>query len=280
MPKPENLFYIREMAATCGVSINALRFYEAKGLLKPAYTDPESGYRYFSRSNLFQLREILNLKDVGLSLLEIKIYLDGNKQVDKKIEALEERHEQLCRAIDALKARKTKRGSLTVEELRLPERHCICKTIEAEDGEQALTAISDFYDELIRKGIPISHMWPEFCVYPDEGLLKGEFKVSDCVVIVCLPVDNKKAPSDAVLYPSGDAVAVSYRGSIYNIWEAYHALSQYIESHEYIPIGYPQEIYLESESDGSMRLDSEENLTRVIIPVNKVPEAKAPSVVF
>jgi DNA-binding transcriptional MerR regulator len=46
-------------------------------LIKPAHTDPESGYRYYSRNNLLRLKMILRLKDAGLSLPEIKEYLDG-----------------------------------------------------------------------------------------------------------------------------------------------------------------------------------------------------------
>lgn len=267
MPKPEGLFYIREIAAVCGVSINALRFYETKGLLKPAFTDPESGYRYYSRENLLRLRAVLSLKNVGLSLPEIKGYLGGNMDVEAKTAELEERREMLDRAIEDLKIRRIQPGDLTVHEILLPERLCLCRTIEARDGDHALAAIGEFYDELIHKGVPISKAWPEFCEYPDDGLLKSEFKVTDFVVTACLPVDRKNAPPEAALYPSGRAAAVNYRGNYYGLWEAYDALRQYIESHGYVPSGYPQEIYLEIDSEGSVRLDGSNYITRVIVPV-------------
>lgn len=271
MPKPEGLFFIREIAATCGVSINALRFYEAKGLIKPAHTDPDSGYRYYSRENLLRLRAMLGLKDAGLSLPEIKEYLDGNKQTAKKIAELLERRDLLNRAIEDLRIRSTPRGDLTVQEIALPERLCLCRTIEARDGEHALAAIGEFYDELIRAGVPISKAWPEFCEYPDNQLLKGEFKVTDFIVTACLPVDKNNAPPGAALYPAGNAVAVNYRGGYYGLWEAYAALRRYIESHRLVPAGYPQEIYLEIEADGSVQLDDVDNITRVIVPVNREP---------
>jgi len=66
MPKREGLFSIGEIAAACGVSINTLRFYETKALIKPAHTNAESGYRYYSRKNFIRLRMILRLKDSGL----------------------------------------------------------------------------------------------------------------------------------------------------------------------------------------------------------------------
>jgi DNA-binding transcriptional MerR regulator len=269
MAKPEGLFYIREIAAACGVSINALRFYEAKQLLQPAYRDPDSGYRYYSREDLLRLRAILGLKDAGLSLPEVKDYLDGHKRTEQKIAELEERRELLSRAIEDLKIRETAPGDLTVYEIVLPERLCLCRTIQARNGEHALTAIGEFYDELIRSGIPISRAWPEFCEYPDDGLLQGEFKVTDFVVTACLPVDKKTAPSEAVLYPSGGAVAVNYRGGYYGLGEAYEALRRYIALREYTPAGYAQEIYLEIDARGSVRLDAADYITRVFVPVSE-----------
>ncbi|MGE4276571.1 MAG: MerR family transcriptional regulator [Lawsonibacter sp.] len=267
MPKPEGLFSIGEIAAVCGVSIDTLRFYETKALISPACIAPESGYRYYSRENLLRLRTILGLKDAGLSLLEIRDYLDGGKHAEKKITELTERRDLLNRAIENLKIRGTKPGDLTVSEIELPERVCLCRTIEAKDGTHALRAIGEFYGELIRDGTPISRTWSEFCEYPDDGLLKGEFPITDFTVRACLPVDKKSAPPEAVRYPAGRALAVNYRGGYYDLWKAYAALSRYIDENGYIPTGYPQEIYLEIEADGSVRLDESRNITRVIVPV-------------
>ena len=72
MTKPKGLFSIGEIATVCGVSVDTLRFYESKKLIKPDYTDKESNYRYYSRENLIRLRIILGLKDAGLSLLELR----------------------------------------------------------------------------------------------------------------------------------------------------------------------------------------------------------------
>lgn len=267
MPKPEGLFSIGEIATACGVSINALRFYETKAIMKPAHTDPESGYRYYSRENLFRLRTILWLKDAGLSLPEIKEYLDGDMDKSAKIAALSERRDALSNAIEDLKTRNTQPGKLSVYKIFLPERLCICRTIEAKDMEFALLAIGEFYDELICRGVHISRKWPEFCEYPDYDLLKGEFKVTDFVITACLPIDKKNAPPETVLYSSGNAVAVNYRGSYYEIWQAYEALGEYINKHVYTPSGFPQEIYLETESDGSVQINNAHNVTRVIIPI-------------
>lgn len=269
MSKPEGLFSIGEIAAVCAVSIDTLRFYETKSLIIPVHVDTESGYRYYSRENLLRLRTILGLKDAGLSLSEIKDYLNGAKQTDQKLAELTQRRDLLSRAIENLQFRGVKSGDLTVSEIELPQRICLCRTVKAKDGVCALRRIGEFYDELISRGVPISCAWPEFCEYPDEGLLKGEFPITDFAVTACLPVDKKSAPPEAVLYPAGRALAVNYRGSYYGLWKAYEALRRYMEQSGYVPSGYPQEIYLEIDADGSLDLDEERNVTRIIVPVKR-----------
>lgn len=46
--KKYNLLKINEFAKLVGVSTHALRRYDAMGILKPIYVDPDSGYRYYS----------------------------------------------------------------------------------------------------------------------------------------------------------------------------------------------------------------------------------------
>lgn len=267
MAKPEGYFSIGEIARVCGVSIDSLRFYESKALIKPSHIDPESGYRYYSRGDLLVIRAILGLKDVGLSLSEISDYLHGEKHTDEKIAQLRERRELLGQAIENLQIRSTEAGALTVSEIQLPERLCLCRRIEARDGADALLSIGEFYDELIRRGIPISRSWPEFCEYPDYGLLQGEFPVTDFTVTACLPIDKNHANEEAVTYPPGAAVALNYKGNYYGLRDAYKALNKYMKAHGYIPGGYPQEIYVEIGPGGTVNLDDGESVTRVIVPI-------------
>ncbi len=53
-----------------------LRHYDELDLLKPDSVDPESGYRYYTLEQLPRLNRILALKDLGLSLEEIRLLLN------------------------------------------------------------------------------------------------------------------------------------------------------------------------------------------------------------
>lgn len=269
MRKQKNLFYIHEIATVCDISINTLRFYETKELVKPAYTNPKSGYRYYSRENLHRLRTILSLKDAGLTLPEIKAYLNDDMDMETKTGKLEAQRKHLNRVIEDLYIRKVRSKDLTVHEINLPERLCLCRTITARDAEDVLTDINKFYEELILSNVVMSREWPEFCEYPDDELLKGKFALSNFIVTACVPIDKKSASPEAILYPSSDAVVINYRGDYYDLWEAYEALQKYILSHNYIPTGHAQEVYLEIDANGSIQINDPNYITRVIIPVMK-----------
>lgn len=61
---------IGDLARRVGVTVKAVRHYEAKGLL-PAALRTNAGYRYFRQEDLTLLRTITGLKRMGFSLSEI-----------------------------------------------------------------------------------------------------------------------------------------------------------------------------------------------------------------
>jgi len=81
------------------VSGRLLRYYDEIGLLSPEYTDPQSGYRYYSARQLSRLNRILVLKDLGLSLDQIARLLDQNTSPDEMRGMLTLRKAQITQAM-------------------------------------------------------------------------------------------------------------------------------------------------------------------------------------
>lgn len=65
------MFRIGEFAQIAQVSGRQLRFYDQLGLLRPAHTHAQTGYRYYSIRQLPRLNCILALKELGLTLEQI-----------------------------------------------------------------------------------------------------------------------------------------------------------------------------------------------------------------
>ena len=70
------MFKIGEFSKVAQVSGRQLRFYDQIGLLKPGYSDPQTGYRFYTAAQLPRLNRILALKDLGFTLEEISPMLD------------------------------------------------------------------------------------------------------------------------------------------------------------------------------------------------------------
>jgi len=67
---------VGDLARLAGLTVRTLRFYDQIGLLAPS-GQTESGHRLYNASDLIRLQQILSLKELGLSLDEIKSVLAG-----------------------------------------------------------------------------------------------------------------------------------------------------------------------------------------------------------
>ena len=87
------LLRISDFARFCGVTKNTLILYEKMGLLVPE-NRTENGYRYYAVNQLFSLIIISVLKAAGMTLKEIKKYIDTFEN-DSFISLLSERKRML-----------------------------------------------------------------------------------------------------------------------------------------------------------------------------------------
>ena len=83
-----NLLRIGEIAGFFNVSVKAIRIYEKMDIIKPAKIDGKTGYRYYTADQVQQLDALLELKQLGFSLMEIKRLLNDDMTDKKLIEAL------------------------------------------------------------------------------------------------------------------------------------------------------------------------------------------------
>ena len=84
----DNLLRIGEIAGFFNVSAKAIRIYEKMGIIKPVKIDPITKYRYYNAGQVQQLDAVLELKQLGFSLSEIKKLLDGGMTNERFMEAL------------------------------------------------------------------------------------------------------------------------------------------------------------------------------------------------
>ena len=102
MDNKNSLLSIGEIAKLSGVGIKSLRYYEKINILKPAYVDSDSGYRYYSLNQIHLIILIKFAIEMDIPLREFVDFLDqegimdfrafsvhAKKVAEKKIKALE-----------------------------------------------------------------------------------------------------------------------------------------------------------------------------------------------
>lgn len=99
------MFRIGEFAQIAQVSTRQLRHYDQLGLLQPDHTDQRSGYRYYNIRQLQTLNRILALKELGLSLDQIRPLLDGDIPAAELRGMLTMRRAQVEQTLQAEEAR-------------------------------------------------------------------------------------------------------------------------------------------------------------------------------
>ncbi|MEY9974665.1 DNA-binding transcriptional MerR regulator [Lysinibacillus sp. RC46] len=91
---------INQLAKIFDISHHQIRYYEEKGLLFPSYTD-NNRYRKYSLKEIYQLAQILMLRNLNLSIAQIKEVLTSYEKNDY-LSLLREKSKELSDEINKL----------------------------------------------------------------------------------------------------------------------------------------------------------------------------------
>ena len=94
----ENYLNITQLARLRNATTETLRHYDRIGLLKPAYVDPDTGYRYYSTEQVEVFDTIMDLRDMGLPLKEIQEFMN-HRNVENSYEILSKKADELRQEI-------------------------------------------------------------------------------------------------------------------------------------------------------------------------------------
>ncbi len=89
---------ITELSKIKKITTETLRHYDRIGLFQPDFTDPDTRYRYYSYEQCERIGTILELRNLGMSLLEIKDFMK-NRDVKRSLQLLQEKEAELEREI-------------------------------------------------------------------------------------------------------------------------------------------------------------------------------------
>lgn len=254
------------------VTVKALRHYDDIDLLKPAYIDKYSGYRYYTSSQLPVLHQILALRQMGFTLDEIKMVQNG---ISEK-ELLLKKKKELIKKIAEETMKLSQVECYLLQNDRDMEYHVILKELPEVIVASMRTTMPDYdalFDIVPPMGVEMERLGcecavPEYCfnIYHD-----GEYKEENVDVEICEAVTEKKENSDMLKFKTigkvETAACVLHKGAYEGFSKAYAAVLRWVEENNFEIIDNPRESYI----DGVWNKDSQDEwLTEIQFPVRKI----------
>ena len=264
---------IGEFSKMSKTPITALRYYDEIGLLKPEEIDRFTGYRFYTTNQLFALHRIQSLRQLGLSIDEIRLVLSGRHQaviLEKRrqelLGELTERQDQLSRIDFLLQFKEDIPMSYVATIKELPACIVYSKRFTAPSYDSFFQLIPAIGQQVSQKYPDLKCATPEYCY---NVYLDGEYREHDINIELCQAVTQKKPDFEDITFKEVAAVtvvSVMHKGPYHKLGEAYAFTLKWIEENGYQISGYTRESYI----DGIWNKEDEADwLTELQFPVVK-----------
>lgn len=246
----DSMMKIGEMAQFNKVSIPTLRLYDKLGILKPCYTDPQTGYRYYSIYQTARLDMIQYMKELGMSLTEIKDMLEQGdiqviesaliskkRQVKEQIAQLEQRLNALTRTIESVERfRKAPDcGMITVE--YIPHRSIYSMNTDINFYDYDISVyehiLNGLKKQIIEQDLPQIYYCNAGTIVSMDDFLAERFISHEIFVFV----DDNFPQNEAVRKIESGMYACIYVNSFDEEKEYAHRLLEYCREHKYTICG-------------------------------------------
>lgn len=268
-------YKIGEIAKIFDISTDSLRFYEKEGLLV-AKRDQNS-YRVYSIFDIWKLNIIQTMKSLGISLGEIRNFLNNRSvanekallekelsYIDKKISTLVYQKAQLINRLEILDDALVNNAYDEVITKNLGAR----KVIYIEDRFVDDNQVDLAYSTLIKNSKdPINFFNRDFgMILPKEKIAQKRYNEYQRAFLI---LDKDEEIYDDII-PPGLYAIIRFRGAYENIKVAYQKLDCFINENKFIAGSYAIERYL---IDINQTSTSEEYVTEIQIKIEKAKKA-------
>jgi effector-binding domain-containing protein len=244
------------------------------GLLRPHRIDPESGYRFYSASQLPRLHRILALKDLGFPLDRIAPALDQGisadalrgmlmlRQVEQE-ERLREEGERLRRLkalLQVIDQEGVRAGEVVLKDVA-PQ-----QIVSIRDVIPSYRNVGSLFERLYQSIGALASQGVALAVWHDAEYKDRDLDVEAGVFMKHMVEPQKLAPVREL--PGATVASIVHHGAFGRIREAYMAILHWIDVNEYRQAGPMRELFLRVSVPVSR--DDESNVTEIQIPVGKV----------
>lgn len=267
------MFKIGELARMAGVSVRTLHHYDDLGLLKPALTT-EGGHRLYAPAQLADLRRILALKALGLTLDEIGRVPDGLPSTPlltrRRAELLAQREalDGQLRRLDEVLGQEQRMNEYVVELRELPAFRVLAARGLAPDYRHVTAPMEELFGELGRTfgATGLRCIQPCAVVWHGGGYQSEEEIELEVAEAFEGEVPESGLPAGRVHLtelPAARVASTVHTGSYERLGEPYAALLAWMAREGFVPDGPVREVYLHFDADEARQV------TELQIPVRR-----------
>ena len=232
----EDFFSIGELSHYQNISKQTLIFYDKTGLFRPAYVDPNNGYRYYSANQLDELDTILILKKSGLSLQKIKELLkhytttsslkvlrDQLEVIDKQMQELKLVRSRLAQRCTQLESVYLHEGGETPHMEHIPSQRLFTRPVTPPCTLREISiATKQCFAQSFQEHLPI--FFQSGVIVPYQHILEGRYTEAS---FVFLPIEETNHSQNIKELPEGTCAVIYHKGDYLSIGRSYEKLLQF-----------------------------------------------------
>ena len=157
----KELLSIGAVARSFGVSENCIRRMEAAGLIRPAYVAAESGYRYYSGSDIAQISTVLTLRSFGFTSEDIGLFVKNPDDLAVLYRKLENIRQSVTNLMQQLDRRLKDDAPYRCDVFSFSEAFCYTREVSMVPHLSVFSDIaSEMLMEVITNRLPIDYTRP------------------------------------------------------------------------------------------------------------------------
>lgn len=241
----DHIFTVSQFAKLHDIGKRTLHYYDEIGLFSPAVKNDENGYRYYRLSQSSLLEMILTLKNLGMSLEDIKTHMENRNSENLELLFIKQK-ELINNKISELKTMKKiidskllqlelcKKAGNKIEIKHMPKKEYIVTKVESSEN--------GYVDAMLEHGKKLTEQYlfdTELgTMISAKNLLSGEFNHSEYIFSGVYKMKGN------YVRPEGDYLVAYHFGKFYDLTDFYKNILNYCRDNSLKPIGYSYEMGL------------------------------------
>lgn len=220
----KKLMTIGEIAKSIGITRRIIINYEQHNLIQAdTRGENKSGYRYYSMDTLVRIRTIRTFQNLGLSLEEIRKYLDGSTDLLPILERLEKLRDEINLSIEKVRERINDSDKANVMITALPQQTVYCTTMRDDTIKERTEHLRDIaYIAISYHGTDLSKRM-YFIEYPMDDVN---------LITYCASIPTGSKGKNVINLSEKRALSLYHHGGYEELPAVREVIVQYAKEHQ------------------------------------------------